>query len=427
MNISGWFRRLRTGLTREQLFQNIFIPFGKSFSVPDIDDADAIDFGYRSNSYWYSISKKVAESMAALPFGLYEVIEVDGEKEYVRIESGEIFEKIFYPNENQTLKELLLEAATFYLNTGDAYFYEEIEAIGFGGKRIINLPPQIVTTRIDNLNSVFSKVVGYEVNDGAINRAVIPDEMLHIMMINPNIQSIKNREGMSPMQAGWHKLNTSNNAAIAQSSYFENRGISTIISGPTTPGLSMTSADKNSLEIGMKNMLGGAHRANGVHVTPSPVQVNQLNASSTDMQMIDSQVQLLRDLCNLLFVPSVLFNDPTNSTYDNYNTAVKTFYTDVVIPHTQTFVDGFYRKYVKPFEVDGKKYAFKIVKHDIDALKPTEKEKSEKIIKLVDAGMLTPNQGLQELGFPLSDLPEMDIPRVKTNVILANEIGKENN
>jgi HK97 family phage portal protein len=428
MGFSNWFRGLRN--QPNKIMSSFFYQLGGAFAADNIEDKVAVSNGYMGSEKWYSISKKAAEVSAGLPYRL--VIEREnGEDEVVT--SGDLYDKIFNPNEEQSLKELFEEQLIYYFTTGDSYFYSPIESIGYTSNSIIGLPPQLVTANMVTEGSVLSKIKSYTLEDlQSIN--ILPEEMLHVRMTNPSVNGILNREGLSPLNAGYNKLKASNNSSVALASYFENRGVANLISANPTAansGLTMTSTDKQSLQQGLKEQLGGAHRMNGNYVTKSAVTVNQLGASSSDMQMVDNDIQLLRSLANLIGMPSVLFNDPQNSTWSNWKEAVKTMYNDVAIPSGQKFVDGYNRSIVKEFrEREGIEYKLKIFKEEIDALKPSRDEVERSISDQVKQGIISRQEARIKLGmeqYEGAGKEEMDIPTIQTNQIPISDASNKIN
>ena len=54
--------------------------------------------------------------------------------------------------------------------------------------------------------------------------------------------------------------------------------------------------------------------------------------SPTDLKLLEGILSDLRMLCSVYGMPSIIFNDTEKSTFNNYDTAVKTAYIDSYIP-----------------------------------------------------------------------------------------------
>ena len=101
--------------------------------------------------------------------------------------------------------------------------------------------------------------------------------------------------------------------------------------------------------------------------------------SSTDLQIIESGVFKLRQLCNIYAVDSSLFNDPANKTYNNRTEATKSFYNEAVIPAVNRIIKGLNSWLLAPFSEDtGVKYRLSIDTSQIEALQKDQKAEAEK-------------------------------------------------
>jgi len=392
--------------------------FGGSGSK--MTDANAINNGYSKNNSWYSIVTKVARGVASLPITLYTI---DGE-EKTKVDQGELYDLIFNPNQNQSFRELSEEQMIYLSNNGEAYYYLD-RGGSFGGKvkRIISLPPEVMTV-LKSSKSILSEVTGYEMRDGSSNHKFLPEEILHIVYPNPTLIGKRTNNGLSPLEAGNYKINASNNNAIAQAAYFANRGVSNLVSSDGgSSGLSMTPQDEEALARADKVKFGGAEKMGSIVTIPTPVKVHQLGSSSSDMEMLGHDKQYLRDLCNLLFMPSELFNDPDNKTHANRKEAVKTAYNDVFIPNCQLLLDGYMRTIISFYsKAHGSNYSLQIDYDKIDALKPDPLALRELLIKEVDSGIKTPNEARLLAGDELHPDELMDVPRIRNNYVSITEV-----
>ena len=105
----------------------------------------------------------------------------------------------------------------------------------------------------------------------------------------------------------------------------------------------------------------------------------QIGMSSTDLKIIESGVLTDRQLCNAYSCPSVLFNDPSNSTYNNYTTALKTLYTDAVIPVCNKILADNNKDWLSQWSLrDNKKYSWQLDTSSVEALQADQKIEAEK-------------------------------------------------
>lgn len=422
MGFGSWFRGLTNNI--QPTYQSFFYKLGEQFSTNTISDAEAINLGYMTNSAWYSIARTCAEGVSSLPIrlGYY-----DSQGEIVHVESGEVYDFIFNPNQGQTLSEFWEMNCLYYFTNGEFYEYHNTESVGFMGQRM-SLPPELMTVLTDRQNMILSNVIGYEYQDNGDQKVFTPEEILHCKMINPSTKGLRTRNGMSPLQAGQSMLNSSNNIETAISWYFENRGASTLIWGPdSASGMSMTPDDKKMLDEGLRMRIGGAKNMNRTMVSQSPIggTVN-LAASSTDMQMIDNYNLVLQRLCSLVKLPSILVNDNEQSTYNNVVEAKKQAYNEVYIPTAEKFIKGYSRTWLKQWrERTGIDYVMYVDTSKIKALSVSPEERRREARADVQAGILTRNEARQAIGYDTLPEPEMDIPTIQSNLIPIQNIDNE--
>lgn len=402
-------------------FRDFFLKLGQPFEYNYISDSKALQMAMISGA-WYSISQTIARGISSLPYVLKEETS-DGFRE---VTEGEYFDVIFRPNEDQTLSELLELQSYYFLANGELYQYLDRPSIGFiEGTQSYSLPPELITPQMDKQNSILSNVVSYQFNDGAI-KTILPQDMLHVIMPNPVVNARKTKNGLSPLQAGQNLLNGSTNIETAISWYFENRGISALISGAgNTADMVLGKNDRDSIEKGWLSRIGGAFRMNKPMITSKPVTVNQLNASSTDMQMIDNQRMILERLCALVNLPPVLVQSNENSTYNNVREAKMQAYHECIIPYAERILKGYDRTYLKEISREaGRRHTLGVNYEEIQALQPTPFEKRKEDREDVRAGIITRNEARERQGVEILEDEAMNQATVQNNIVPINTIEK---
>jgi hypothetical protein len=75
----------------------------------------------------------------------------------------------------------------------------------------------------------------------------------------------------------------------------------------------------------------------------------------------------------------VLFNDPANSTYNNYTTALKSLYTDAVLPVNNKILQDINNGWLAQYSLrDNKRYRIIQDTSSIEALQADQKEEADK-------------------------------------------------
>jgi len=378
-------------------FTDEFFKIGSSLNSNAISDEDAIKNGYLCSAVVYTIIKRISTGVSTLPVELYD--KATGEE----ITSGEAYDFVFSPNKDQSFIEFWEQLSTFYALTGECYIYNDVNSIGFMGGRQLVLPPQSMEIKTTS-QSIISEISSYHFNDGIASKPLLPDSVMHVAMNNPSIDGLQTRNGLSPLQAAQNLLNASNNIEVALSEYFENRGVSALVSGGGSDGQSLKPSDQSFLQKALNRVIGGAHKSNRMHVISSPVNVQQLNASSTDMQTIENKTQLIRELSAIWGFPSVLVNDNASATYNNIKEAKKEAATEVFIPMFSKIASSYDRQFLSKFG----NFGLRVNKSEIEALNPSPTERRKEAREDVKEGIITPNEARLEIGLEEIATTEMN-------------------
>lgn len=363
--------------------ESVFIPLFSSGRLGlNISEETLINEGYITNDMVYAVATRIAKVTASLPIILTQNAEY--------IEGKDELKTFLFENwhDNDSLEQALYKEVLYLLLTGDAYHYTPYEYMGakLPIKNYI-LPTQNVRAWRET-QSILSDIDRYEFNDGMKIRNIAPLEIMHTHYFNPSIEGIRKAEGLSPLQAGYDLLKASTNRNVAESSLYENRGASGIISSKNE--LILTGADKEVIQRDLNNRLGGAKNANKIVALQGAVDYKQLGMSATDMQLLGMRAEHLRAVCGLFGVQSIIFGDVTSSTYANMQEAMKDFYNQTCIPLMEQILAQKNKQLVKRYNaITGLNYKIEIDKNDIDALKPSQQEQVTYLMTLLDKGIIT--------------------------------------
>lgn len=363
--------------------ESVFIPLFSSGRLGlNISEETLINEGYITNDMVYAVATRIAKVTASLP------IIITQNAEY--IEGKDELKTFLFENwhDNDSLEQALYKEILYLLLTGDAYHYTPYEYMGakLPIKNYI-LPTQNVRAWRET-QSILSEIDRYEFNDGMKIRNIAPLEIMHTHYFNPSIEGIRKAEGLSPLQAGYDLLKASTNRNVAESSLYENRGASGIISSKNE--LILTGADKEVIQRDLNSRIGGAKNANKIVALQGAVDYKQLGMSATDMQLLGMRAEHLRAVCGLFGVQSIIFGDVTSSTYANMQEAMKDFYNQTCIPLMEQILAQKNKQLIKRYNaITGLNYKIEIDKNDIDALKPSQQEQVTYLITLLDKGIIS--------------------------------------
>tara|TARA_R110002051_G_scaffold120317_1_gene193529 strand:- start:6800 stop:7477 length:678 start_codon:yes stop_codon:yes gene_type:complete len=152
-------------------------------------------------------------------------------------------------------------------------------------------------------------------------------------------------------------------------------------------------------EVEIKNTiadkLGRPDNFNSVHVTRANIDYTSIGSNPSDLQILESNLVYLRDLCNVYGAPSQLFNDSGNKTYNNQKAGEKAFLENAVIPVTNKIL----REITRFVKNRGVNWGYKLNTEGLLVLQEDKKIEAEKdkivstevreILKSVSMGFMT--------------------------------------
>lgn len=379
--------------------------------------------GYGSNVTVYAIIKKIAQAGADIPKVL---IDLNNPEEI--IEDGEVFDMLqmpaIYQGETLSQYDYFEYLITYLLASGNTY-QKGLLATGFGEiwQQMEIIPSGLTTPLVSN--SYLDAARGYQFADKQNTFNFTKDEILHTKFVNPTTKGLNSLEGLSPLTAAVYALTGSTDIQKAIAIMVKNQGARGILTNKSnrvlTPEQAKILADKASEKI------RGTRNFNKVHVSNSDMNYLQIGMSATDLKVIESGVLTDRQLCNAYSCPSVLFNDPANSTYNNYITALKTLYTDAVLPVCNKVLADNNKDWLSQWSAkDKKRYSWQLDTSGIEALQSDQKEEAEKdksIMEGVSIIMAMPisDEGKQSLLIDTYGYSEERAKVIATTNIITNE------
>lgn len=102
------------------------------------------------------------------------------------------------------------------------------------------------------------------------------------------------------------------------------------------------------------------------------------------------------EICAAFNVPPEIIGDGQNKTYSNYQEARASFYEETVLPFTGKFLDTLNAQLVPLF---GDDLVLEIDRDKVEALQENTDSKWSRITEAVKEGILSPDEGREELGF----------------------------
>ena len=305
----------------ERWGSEIFVSIGSFFSY-DMGGITLTRFlkSYGRNPLVYMIISRIATTTASLE---RKFVNAEGEEIEGTSQLEEILNK---PNDEQGREEFFEEIYEYFCSTGNVFILG-IEGIGMGFElKILN--SSRMKLKLDNLGRplrwIYTDNLGNDIPYDL-------EEILHIK--TSNITDVANAQvyfGLSPLEAAWKLIKSSDEIFSAEASIFKNRGIIGILTNETdTP---MLEPDRRELQKQFDEEVGGADRYNKIKISNTKLKYIQTGMSPTDLKLLEGIMQKLRMLCAIFQMPSILFNDNERSTYNNMIEAERNAHNNAYLP-----------------------------------------------------------------------------------------------
>lgn len=327
--------------------------------------------GYTSNNHVYSVIDRIASDAAAIPL-IVEEINSNGETEIVT--EGDFYNFVHNPNEDNNYKSFVYQSIVYQLTTGNTIQYGVKGVQAFNERW--NLAPQYITPKVQNYITG-PRATSYKYNYSGIDYNLEKEEVMHLTKFNPDPASPSAVMGFSPLEAAYRVLVASNEVITADASLIKNKGAIGLLTSKSDRALKKEEAKK--LDASLKSRIGGGENYGSIKVTTGNVDFVKFAMSPQDLQILESGLFKLRDLCSIYKVSSRMFNDPTGASYNNSKEDNKKYYNSAVLPPLENDLDHFNKFFVPGWnERDGKNY---VVRLDISSVEALQEDQAKEMIK----------------------------------------------
>ena len=427
-------------LIHESFFQGFGLPIFNKTNTENL-----IKEGYQGNADVFSIINYISTIASNIDWTLSEIkdekalISFKNREEYdfktmeleakalKQITSHPILDVLANPNQLQTRSEFIYNWCGFKLITGNVYINGVAPAIGINKglfQELFIMPSQFMEILPGDIRQPIKK---YILNAGIKRIEFDPEVINHSKYFNPDFINGQSLFGMSPLQAAFRNIQSSNDADIARVRAFQNQGaIGMISAGSNEEKMKMSPKELQSLSDKYQEKFGGAENFNKVLFTTAMAKWDNMGLSPVDMAILESKIHDLRTLCNIYSVQSQIFNDPANKTFNNQKEAKKAAMTDAIMPLLNSVRDELNGWLVANYsKVEGRKL---FLSPDWKSV-PVLQEDIQKLVNwLMRAWWLTPNQRLDIQGIERSQEENMNKIYIPNNLVeLESHIKNTNN
>lgn len=374
----------------------------------DSDMKKYVSEGFEGNSDTFGILMKIATKFAQVP---YKLVKIQRNGKEVEIVDNDILPLLNKPNHFQNRFEFMMGWALFKYVTGNAIVYAPKLEAGMNQGRvnkdgIFLMPAQ----NMEIVSNTWRKPIAYYQFDLNIREKIAASDVWHERFPSLNYEDGRNFMGMSPIKTALNIINMQNAGMETASKLYKGGHPPGILSKEDETG--NTAAEQESAF--RKKWKSKYQKDISIPVfTMGKIDYTQIGYSNLkDLEMLEMDKHGTRKLCNVLGVPSQLFNDTEGSTYNNMLEAKKAMFEDRIIPDLDQFWQGVNEKILPAY---GERLKLKADYENIEALQE-DKEKKAKVYQIgMDVGAYSPNEFREKMGDePIKD-PAMDERYIAVN------------
>lgn len=281
---------------------------------------------FKESPLVYMIVNRIATTTSIIP-----QIAVDPFNKDEVIENSVLLEFLQAPNLTQTETEFRQSIYQAISLGGNCYLYAS-ETIGLAGDFTVDVwNPGYVDVNVNDSGALtgytYQDAFNVEINVGIDEL----DKVLHIKTSNITQCTTDSAAlGVSPLEAAWIIVKASSEKFNAEASIFKNRGIIGVLTNDSD--VPMLPKERERMQNAFDQEAGGSDNYNKLKISSTKLRYLQTGMTPTDLKLIEGIVSSLRQLCAIYGLPSVLFNDNDNSTYNNVREAKITAYNDSYLP-----------------------------------------------------------------------------------------------
>jgi len=397
----------------------------------DISNANLYHKGYKSNPYVYAVVSRLSFLMAQIPFKVSKITDVSKQAKYKGMtweqktsRKGQLLkEEAIEDVPGHPLQEILdypnneMEGFEFrqalYINkllTGNAYG-QAMRRDERPPTELWVLPPMAVT--LQSSGNFYNKVKSARFSWNATQKEIESQNLFHSKYYDP----MGSVYGLSPLVAARKAIQQVNagdehNAALLQNGAKPEFII--IVPDGTTD------EQKENLKERFVQEYGGKYKGTmkPIVADESFMRIEQLGYTMKDMDWQASQLNNMRKVYDVFGVGSEIFNDPENKIQANKEEAIRSLYTDRVLPEADNFKGEFERFLLPMYPEDNLMIAI-----DTSAVAALNEERNKIAERMEKVDYFTENEKRAEMGAERIDEEWADMVWKDARKVPAQSLG----
>lgn len=387
-------------------------PFGES-------SYDAFAFyGYKRNSTANMCIRLIARAISGLPIKIYRTEIVNGENVEVFIDDHRLHQKIGFdgqPNHEMSWKAFNDAYWAYEFLDGDNYVY------AFGDSNL----PELWPLRPDRVKPIkaalpWAPVLHYEYKVNGVITILPAEDVMHTKTFDP----LNDSTGMPLLEPAMVEIDQANFAGLWNVSLLKRGGRpSLLISVPEGKG-PPDKAQQKMIDQWASDNLEGYNKAGNILIG-NGMDVKEVGINPKDMDWLKGNVQAKVAIANVCGVPPELIGIQDQKTYSNYETALKAFYEQTIIPLADDYFRSLTRflggRYTNERRGQTEGVTIAVNKTDVVALHEAQDSLHKRLRDDKTAGILTTDEVRAEYGF--DPVPGGDVILVTASTATLEDVA----
>jgi HK97 family phage portal protein len=346
-----------------------------ALDAPRWDRAQVINEAYEKNAVFFAAVNTIVNAISSMP--LYVEVEVRGKKQ--RVDAHPILRVL---ERNEPYRQFIRRYANYYVALGTTYAKIVKDHTDRKPLGVIVMPAQFVR----NIQGTYMKPIkGYkyiETNE----QDIAVEDVIHAYA--PSMS--RYWEEMSPAIPLAEVISLHNAAIKWNKNIAQKGGIPAMIAEVMTRSKTEISKFKEWWQEQL-----GADRAHELKVVGEGTKFHNTAFRPNDTEWNNALLTTMRMIFMTLGVSSSIMNDAANKTYNNVHDARKALYEEGAIPILEILLGAITSK-LQPFYADNP--VIRIDRAKVEPIQEDRKMAIDRLVKAVDAGIMTANEARTELG-----------------------------
>lgn len=389
----------RAGYTKaknpaSELLDVMVAKYQQSYGLEKPISISAYASAYSADEWVYSCVHAITEASMDAGFKLYRRIMKNGKKDKEEIIEHPAIDTLRRVNEHTTEDEFKEQSLLSLELQGNAYWYKAFDSLGIP-RELYWMRPDWVKIVPDRVNYI----KGYIYDNGIEKASFEPQEILHFKYPHPKDFYY----GQSPLAAARIAVESNIYSNIYAKNFFKNS------SRPD----GFLSTDKNlnpdqivRLSKQWEKLFKGYDNAYKTAILEAGMEYKLVGITQKDADFIAQQKNFREKILAIYRVPPVMVNIYEYANYANSQEQRKIFWADVLSKKLNRLANYLTEFYIRP--VWGDELFIEVDYSTIEVLQESQNEKIDRVIKQVNAALMSPNQGKQALGYDAVVDPAMD-------------------